>query len=179
MQRLEVSGAVWPIYGSLGFKRLTSALSSNELHLQARGYFALRAEPSLPTEQKAGGGAQQRYGQAEEQEDLSFQPGIERRSYSVVTSATLPQLQADTIILCCLKKKNECTLLSRRQWRTERGFGVFNPPPKFRRPSKIVPKSPRLWKLLKIAEFRMPTPQDLRKKGSKILKLTRFAIVLH
>ena len=32
---------------------------------------------------------------------------------------------------------------------------------------------------LKIAEFRMPTPQDVRKKGSKILKLPRFAIVLH
>ena len=51
--------------------------------------------------------------------------------------------------------------------------GGFNPPPppKFRRPSKIVPNSIRLWKLLKIAEFRMPTPQDVRKKGSKILKL--------
>jgi len=49
----------------------------------------------------------------------------------------------------------------------------FKPPPhpKFRRPSKIVPNSTRLWKLLKIAEFRTPTPQDVRKKGSKILKL--------
>ena len=46
------------------------------------------------------------------------------------------------------------------------------PPPKFRRPSKIVPNSTRFWKLLKIAEFRTPTPQDVRgKKGSKILKL--------
>ena len=45
------------------------------------------------------------------------------------------------------------------------------PPPKFRRLSKIVPNSTRLWKLLKIAEFRTPTPQDVRKKGSKILKL--------
>ena len=45
------------------------------------------------------------------------------------------------------------------------------PPPKFRRPSKIMPKSTRLWKLLKIAEFRTPTPQNVRKKGSKILKL--------
>jgi len=50
--------------------------------------------------------------------------------------------------------------------------GVFNPPPtKFRRPSKIVPNSARLWKLLKIAEFRTPTPQDIQKKGSKFLKL--------
>jgi len=47
----------------------------------------------------------------------------------------------------------------------------FNPPPKFRKPSKIVPNSTRLWKLLKIAEFRTPTPQDVRKKGSNILKL--------
>jgi len=38
------------------------------------------------------------------------------------------------------------------------------PPPKFRRPSKIVPNSTRLWKLLKIAEFRTPTPQDVQKK---------------
>ena len=57
-------------------------------------------------------------------------------------------------------------------YRGRGSFGVFNPPPtKFRRPSKIVPNSTRLWKLLKIAEFRKPTPQDVRKKGSKILKL--------
>jgi len=50
---------------------------------------------------------------------------------------------------------------------------VFNPrpPPKTRRASKIVPNSTRLPKLLKIAEFRTPTPQDFREKGSKILKL--------
>ena len=34
-----------------------------------------------------------------------------------------------------------------------------------------MPNSTRLWKLLKIAEFRRPTHQDVRKKGSKILKL--------
>ena len=34
-------------------------------------------------------------------------------------------------------------------------------------------------KTVKIAEFRMPTPQDVWKKGSKILKLPRFTIVLH
>ena len=45
------------------------------------------------------------------------------------------------------------------------------PPPKFRRPSKIVPNSTLLWKLLKIAEFRTPTTQDVRKEVSKILKL--------
>ena len=60
------------------------------------------------------------------------------------------------------------------QWRTEGGgVWVFQPPPsKFRRPSKIVPNSTRLWKLLKIAEFRTPTPQDLREKSSKIKKTT-------
>jgi len=53
-----------------------------------------------------------------------------------------------------------------------RGGGVqFPPPPKFRRPSKIIPNLTWLWKLLKIAEFRMPTLQDVRIKGSKILKL--------
>jgi len=62
--------------------------------------------------------------------------------------------------------------MHRGQWRTE---GVClrgsTPPPQFRRPSKIVPNSARLWKLLKIAEFRTPTPQDVRKKDSEILKL--------
>ena len=52
------------------------------------------------------------------------------------------------------------------------GLGFSSPPPpKFRRHSKIVRNSTRLWKLLKIAEFRAPTSQDVRKKGSKILKL--------
>ena len=32
---------------------------------------------------------------------------------------------------------------------------------------------------LKIAEFRTPTPQDVRKESSKILKLPRFVIILH
>ena len=50
------------------------------------------------------------------------------------------------------------------QWRAGGGFGGCKPPPKFRRPSKIMPNSTRLWKLLKIAEFRMPTPQDVQKK---------------
>ena len=58
--------------------------------------------------------------------------------------------------------------------------GVQIPPP---RNSEGPPKScqtpPDLWKLLKIAEFRTPTPQDVQKKGNKILTLPRFAIVLH
>ena len=53
-----------------------------------------------------------------------------------------------------------------------RGWECSNPPPpKFRRPSKIVPNSTQLWKLLKIAVFRMSTHPDVWKKGSKILKL--------
>ena len=78
-----------------------------------------------------------------------------------------------------------CKHLSKRvagckQWHTEGGVcGVQPPPPKFWRPSKSCQTQPDLWKLLEIAEFRTPTPQDLRKKGSKILKLPRLAIVLH
>ena len=34
-----------------------------------------------------------------------------------------------------------------------------------------MPNSTRLWKLLKIAEFRTPTPQDVLQKDTKILKL--------
>ena len=80
----------------------------------------------------------------------------------------------------------------RYTWRTEPcfiasgvprggGLGVFKPSPP--RNSEGPPKScqtqPDCEKLSKIAEFRTPTPQDVRKKGSKILKLPRFAFVLH
>ena len=50
-----------------------------------------------------------------------------------------------------------------------RGVEVFKPAPsKFRRPSKIVPNLTRLWKLLKNAEFRTPTPP--RCSGKKAVK---------
>ena len=62
-----------------------------------------------------------------------------------------------------------CALLVQQQWCTERG-GAGSPPQKWR-PSKIVSNSTQLWKLLKIAEFRRPTLQDVRKKGSEVLKL--------
>jgi hypothetical protein len=66
------------------------------------------------------------------------------------------------------------------QWRTKGGVGVFNPPPRNSDdPPKLCQTQPVLRKLLKIAEFRTPTPQDVREKGSKILKLPRFAIALH
>ena len=54
------------------------------------------------------------------------------------------------------------------------GWEVQPPPPKFRRPN-----STRLWKLLKIAEFRTPTPEDIRKKGSEILKLPSVRILFY
>jgi len=59
-----------------------------------------------------------------------------------------------------------------------RGVGGWNPPeiPKaLQNRAKLNP----IVKLLKIAEFRTPTHQDIWKKGSKILKLLRFTIVLH
>ena len=58
-------------------------------------------------------------------------------------------------------------------------WGV-QPPPEIPKAHQNCAKTqPYLWKLLKIAEFRTPTPQDVWKKGSKILKLHRFAIVVH
>ena len=49
------------------------------------------------------------------------------------------------------------SIISATQWLAEGGVG-FSPPPKFRRPSKILLISTRLWKLLKTGEFRTPTP---------------------
>ena len=59
------------------------------------------------------------------------------------------------------------------------GLGCSNPPRNSEGPPKLCPTQPDLRKLLKIAEFRAPTPQDVRKKGSKIPKLPRFATVLY
>jgi len=47
------------------------------------------------------------------------------------------------------KQSKQCILLLSGVPRG--GLGFQPPPPKFRRPSKIVPNSTRLWKLLKIA----------------------------
>jgi len=54
------------------------------------------------------------------------------------------------------------------------GLGGYNtpPPPKFRGPSKIMPDSTRLWKLLKkILNLGRQHPKMFEKKGSEILKL--------
>jgi len=59
-------------------------------------------------------------------------------------------------------------------------LGGFNPPPprNFEGPTNRAKLNP-IVKTVKIAEFRKPTPQDIRKKGSKILKLSRFTVVFH
>jgi len=52
-----------------------------------------------------------------------------------------------------------------------RVFKTHPTPPEIRKALQNCAKLTRLWKLLKIDEFRMPTPQDVWKKGSKMLKL--------
>ena len=52
------------------------------------------------------------------------------------------------------------------QWRTEGGLGFSNPPPlEISKDLQNCAKLTDLRELLKIAEFRKPTPQDVRKKG--------------
>ena len=79
------------------------------------------------------------------------------------------------VVRCCLPGHEY------NQWRTEGGLGCSNPPP--RNSEGTTKNRARLNAIVKtvktIAEFRMPTHQDVRKKGSKILKLCRFAFVLH
>ena len=59
------------------------------------------------------------------------------------------------------------------------GVWGVQPPPNSEGPLKSCQTQPDCEKLLNMAEFRMPANQDVRKKGNKILKLPRFAIVLH
>ena len=66
------------------------------------------------------------------------------------------------------------------------GFGGVQTTPKFRSSDKVEPDCKLCGKCLvfyynilislKLAEFRKPAHQDVRKKGTKILKLPRFAI---
>ena len=81
--------------------------------------------------------------------------------------ASHPQLKRNTRLSRSIQTILTVSLLYYlKQWCTKWGFGVFKPTPqKFQRPSKIVPNSTRLWKLLKIAEFRMPTLQDVWEKS--------------
>ena len=58
------------------------------------------------------------------------------------------------------------------------GWGL-NPPLNSEGPPKSCQTQPDCENCYKITELRKPTSQDVQKKGSKILKLPRFAIVLH
>jgi len=51
------------------------------------------------------------------------------------------------------------------------GGGGCSNPPEIRKALQNRAKLNAIWKLLKIAEFQTPTPQEVRKKGSKIPKL--------
>jgi len=53
------------------------------------------------------------------------------------------------------------------QWRTE---GGFQPPPPTEIPNTLKNRA-KLNPTVKTAEFRTPTPQDVRKKGSKVPKI--------
>ena len=59
------------------------------------------------------------------------------------------------------------------------GWGVQTPHPEILKALQNRAKLNPIVKTVKIAEFRTSAPQDVRKKGSKILKLPRFTIVLH
>ena len=88
---------------------------------------------------------------------------------SIVLTSPTP---TDTAVLELTRKdedKSNTGLVAHRGAVLE---GSKPPSPKFRRPSKIVPNSTRLWELLnKFAEFRTPTSLDVWTKGSEILKL--------
>jgi len=70
-----------------------------------------------------------------------------------------------------------CDVYAPRQWRIG-GWGVWGgstaPPRNSEGPSKSCQTQPDCENCHKIAEFRTPTPQDVRKNGSKILKLPPF-----
>ena len=78
---------------------------------------------------------------------------------------------------CCkvaIRTQQHCVNVSVLLWpvayrRGVGGLGCSTPPRKSEGPPKSCQTRPDLWKLLKIAEFRTPTHQDVRKKGSKIL----------
>jgi len=78
------------------------------------------------------------------------------------------------------ERRNVEAICPAKQWRIEGGLGCSNPPTRNSEgPPKLCQTQPDLRKLLKIAEFRTSTPQDVRKKGRKILELPRFATVLY
>jgi len=65
-----------------------------------------------------------------------------------------------------------CVLRGQVQWHTEGGdWGGLSPPPEIPKVHQNRAKLNPIVKTVKTAEFRTPTPQDVRKTGSKILKL--------
>jgi len=54
-------------------------------------------------------------------------------------------------------------------------LGGFKPP----EIPKVLQNRATLNPIVKTAEFRTPTLQDVRERGIKILKLPRFGVVLH
>jgi hypothetical protein len=107
-------------------------------------------------------------------------------SYMVQVPHISPQLMSQFVISFHFDRHKMYNPL---QWRKEGDLGGFNPPP---RNSEVLESRTGLQieqkifsvpiptpQLIKFAEFWMPAPKDVRKKGNKILKLPRFAIVLH
>ena len=96
----------------------------------------------------------------------------------LLSSGEFCKLRYDTIPV---KSASANVSFYTNQWRTQGGFACSTPPP---RNSDGPPKNraklnPIVKTVKKIADFRTPTHQDVWKKGSKILKLRRFSIVLH
>ena len=110
----------------------------------------------------------------------------DRRSFGASSCKLFYRLMRNGNLNSRNSKNRDCTVLHNEIVRDVTGSGVprgvSNPAPPPRNsegPPKLCQNSTRLWKLLKIAEFRTPTPQDVRKKAVKSLNYRRFAIVLH
>jgi hypothetical protein len=165
---------------------MTAALEGGEWSAARTGRTLPPGKTRYPFYRRLGG-PQGRSGRAEN----LVSTGIRSRTVHPVVSrytdwATGPTINIWYIILhknwinfscpSCTQRTDHSSL----QWRTEGGFGVFKlPPPRNSEvPKKLCQTQPDLWKMLKIVEFRKSTTQDVRKKGSKILELPRFAVVL-
>jgi hypothetical protein len=82
-------------------------------------------------------------------------------------------------VLIVVNFTEENTVSVFKQWRTEGVWGIQTPPEIPKGLQNRAKLNPILKTVKEIAEFRTPTLQDVRKKGRKILKLSRFAIFLH
>jgi len=77
--------------------------------------------------------------------------------------------------MCTVENKSEIfqfkIILSTVRHRGAGCWGVNPPPPEIRKALQNRAKLNPTEKTVKFAEFQTPTPEDVRKKGSKILKL--------